>query len=366
MRRPYLLAAAALLSAAGVLSALQPPATATAVPPVAAPRGRAKAPPAEAKAKEPAPPKRETPDGPPEFEAKFVDDSVLKVVALESVLTVSTKYGKLTIPLADVVRMEVGFRFPEGVEAKVEEAIGALGSPSFREREDAEKALFKLAEYAVPSLKRAVKNSDPEVSRRATSLVKRLTEKLPEEKLALKDYDVVETADVTVHGRVETAVVKVRNRVLGDTALKLADVRSLRSTAAVGNEFTVDGKYAQMNDMTWLDTGLDIANDQPLEITADGTVNLSPQNAGQYTSGPSGSPNNGHTMMMLPNGTRMSVVPGALYARIGQNGNAFLVGANHKSTRPPANGRLYLKIGATNWGGVTPTGSYKVKVRLGG
>jgi hypothetical protein len=312
------------------------------------------------------PPKREIPDGPPEFEAKFVDDSILKVIALESSLTVSTKYGKLTVPLNEVVRLEVGFRFPEGIEAQVEQSVGALGSPAFREREDAEKALFKLSEYAVPSLKRAAKHTDPEVARRAGSLLKRLTEKLPEEKLALKDYDLVETAEATVRGRVETVSVKVKNRVLGETALKLADLRSLRSTAAVGNEFTIEGKYAKQNDPNWHDTGLDVSNDQPLEITADGTVDLAPQNPGQYISGPGGNPNNGNTMMMMPNGGRMNVIPGTLYAKIGANGNPFLVGTSHKSTRPPASGRLYMKIAPGTWGGADPTGSYKVKVRVGG
>lgn len=359
MRRPFLQAAAALLSAAVALPALQPP-VAPARP------GRAK-PPEPPKRDEPTPPaKREAPDGPPEFEAKFVDDSVLKVVALESVLTVSTKYGKLTVPLADVVRLEVGFRFPEGIETQVEQAVEALGSPAFRDREEAEKALFKLAEYAVPSLKRAAKNADPEVSRRAGSLLKRLTEKLPEEKMVLKDYDLVETAEATVRGRVETVAVKVKNRVLGETSLKLADLRSMRSTAAVGNEFTVEGKYAKQNDPNWHDTGLDVTSDQPLEITADGTVDLSPQQPGQYVSGPGGNPSNGNTMLMMPNGGRMQVVPGALYGRIGPAGTPFMVGTSHKSNRPPANGRLYLKIGSSNWGGVEPTGGYKVKVRVGG
>jgi hypothetical protein len=358
MRRPVLLSLAAVVSAAGVLSALQPPAAP--VPP-----GRAK--PADPpKADEPAPPKREVPDGPPEFEAKFVDDSVLKVVALESVLTVSTKYGKLTVPLADVVRLEVGFRFPEGVEAQVEQAVGSLGAASFREREEAEKALFKFAEYAVPALRRAAKHTDPEVARRAGSLLKRLTEKLPEEKMTLKDYDLVETAEATVRGRVETVSVKVRNRVLGETAMKLADLRSLRSTAAVGNEFTVEAKYARQNDPNWHDTGLDVTNDQPLEITADGTVDLASQNPGQFVSGPGGNPNNGMTHLRMPNGGAMQVIPGALYARIGPTGTPFLVGTSHKSTRPPASGRLYLKIGSTNWGGPDPTGGYKVKVRVGG
>ncbi|HET6575009.1 MAG TPA: hypothetical protein VFG68_15490 [Fimbriiglobus sp.] len=360
MHRSFLLAVAAVLSVAFALPALQVPGLPQARP------GRGKPPAPPKKAEAPTPPKREKPDGPPVFEAKFVDDSVLKVVALEAALTVSTKYGKLTIPLADVVRLEVGFRFPEGVEAQVEQAIGALGSPSFRAREDAEAALFKLAEYAVPALRRAAKNTDPEVSRRAGSLLKRLTEKLPEEKLTLKDYDLVETAEATVRGRVETVAVKVRNLVLGETSLKLADLRSLRSTAAVGNEFTVEGRYARSNDWNWYDTGLDVTTDQPLEITAEGTVDLSPQQGGQITSGPGGNPTHGNTMFRSPNGGGMQVVPGALYGRIGPNGSPFLVGTSHKASRPSASGRLYMKIGSSNWGGVDPTGGYKVKVRVGG
>ncbi len=364
MRRPFVLATAALASLAA-LSAAQPPGGGG--PPLKASKvGKAAAATPPKPAEAPSAPRREVPDGPPEFEAKFVDDSVLKVVALDATLSLSTKYGKLTVPLADVVRLEVGFRFPEGVEAKVEEAVANLGAASFRDREDAEKALYKLAEYAVPALRRAAKSTDPEVTRRAESLLKRLSEKLPPEKLALKDYDLVETAEATVRGRVETVSVKVRNRVIGETALRLADLRSLRSTAAVGNEFAVEAaRYGRQNSMEWLDTGLDLAADQSLEITADGTVDLNPQNPGQIVSGPGGNPNNGNTWFMTPNGGRVMAVPGALYARIGPNGNPFVVGSSHKSSRPPAAGRLYLRIGPSNWG-LDPTGSYKVKVKVGG
>jgi hypothetical protein len=361
MRCPSLLATAVLVAMIGTLPALQPPAV-----PANPAAGGTSAPADQPKGNDTPAAKREAPDGPPEFEAKFIDDSVLKVIALDSVITLSTKYGRLTVPLADVVRLELGFRFPDGVEAKVEQAVANLGSPSFREREDAEKELFKLAEYAVPALRRASNSPDPEVARRAGTLLKKLADKLPEEKMSLRDYDLLETAEATVRGRVETVSVRVRNRVLGETALRMIDLRSMRSTVAVGNEFTVEARFARQNSQEWFDTGLDVTTDQPLEITADGTVDLAPQNPGQYISGPGGNPANGNSMMILPNGNRMQVIPGALYARIGPTGTAFLVGANHKSSRPQASGRLYLKIAQGTWGGVEPTGSYKVKVRVGG
>ena len=184
--------------------------------------------------------------------------------------------------------------------------------------------------------------------------------------MTLKDYDLVETAEATVRGRVETVAVKVKNRVLGETSLKLADLRSLRSTAAVGNEFTVEAKYAKQNDQNWHDTGLDVTNDQPLEITADGSVDLAPQQPGQFISGPAGNPNNGMSNIRTPQGGAIQAIPGRLYARIGPNGAPFLVGTSHKASRPSANGRLYLKIGPSTWGGIDPTGGYKVKVRVGG
>ena len=129
--------------------------------------------------------------------------------------------------------------------------------------------------------------------------------------MTLKDYDLVETAEATVRGRVETVAVKVKNRVLGETSLKLADLRSLRSTAAVGNEFTVEAKYAKQNDQNWHDTGLDVTNDQPLEITADGTVDLAPQQPGQFLSGPAGNPNNGRAISETPKAGRSRPYRGA-------------------------------------------------------
>jgi hypothetical protein len=159
----------------------------------------------------------------------------------------------------------------------------------------------------------------------------------------------------------------MKTRHFGETTLPFAEVRSIRSTAATGNEFVIEAaKYARQNNLEWLDTGIDVSNTAPLEVTAEGMVDLAPQQGGNYVSGPQGNPSNGNTMMMTPTGGRMSAVPGALYARIGPNGPPFIAGAHYKAARPTANGRLYLKIAPGTWGGVDPSGSYKVKVKVGG
>ena len=312
-------------------------------------------------------PKKEVADGPTELEARFSDDSVLKVVPIDQVIVVQTKYGKLSVVLADITRIEFGFRFPEGVEGKVEDAITNLGAASFRDRETAEKTLFGLAELAVPALKRAAKNNDPEVSRRAEAVLKRLQEKLPAEKLELKDYDLVETPELTIRGRVESAGIKVRTKLFGETTMRLTELRALRSTATTGNEFAVDGaRYARPNGTIWLDTGVDVGGDQGLEITASGTIDLGPNQPGQYTSTPAGNPANGTgPMVMVPGGRGFRYVPGSLIGRIGPAGTPFVIGPQYKATRSPAEGRLFLTITPSAWG-TDATGSYKVKVRIGG
>ena len=51
------------------------------------------------------------------FEGKFADGSFVVLQLMDEVLIVSTKYGKLTVPMAEVKRIEFGFRYPEGLEA---------------------------------------------------------------------------------------------------------------------------------------------------------------------------------------------------------------------------------------------------------
>jgi hypothetical protein len=373
MLRPLILAAVTLAAVAGTLSAVQPvpaaPPAAQLVPPGVIIPGTP--PPIERKAvpkkTRPAAPRREVRTGPPEFEAKLVDDSMIKVVTLDSTVTMRTKYGKLTVPLADVQRLEIGFRYPEGMESRVDAAVANLGAESFRDRENAEKALTQMAEYALPALRRAAKSPDAEVSRRAGSLVKKLLDKLPAEKVVMKDYDLIETPEVSVRGRVESPTVKVKTLLSGETTLKLTDLRSLRSTAAALDELAVDAaRFAIPNNVEWFDSGIDVSNDRPLAITATGTIDLGPNQPGRYMSTPTGNTQNGYgAMLMTPNGRAYRYPPGALVARVGSDGTPFVVGTNHKSAHAPGTGRLYLKIVPSAWG-QHASGSYKVKVKVGG
>src|SRR5262249_18741305 len=187
------------------------------------------------------------------------DSSKVRVVMLDPSITVATKYGKLTVPVSELRRLDIGFRYPDGVESKVEAAVAGLGSESFRTREDAEKALLSFGEYSVPSLRRAVSSPDAEVARRADAILTKLTDRLPEERLNAKFYDTVRTAEFTMRGRIETPAVKVRTKQFGELAMKIPEVRSVKSLfgGATSADLTLDAaKYAHQGWTAWLDTGI--------------------------------------------------------------------------------------------------------------
>src|SRR5207244_2819268 len=140
-----------------------------------------------------------------------------------------------------VRKIEVGFRYPEGVEKRVEAAVARLGAADFKAREAAGAELLRLKELAYPALKRALKSEDQEVKRRAEELVKEMEEKVPPEALRQRDQDVVFTAHFPVAGRIKAVALKGRSPVFGELQLQLADARQVRSLAAGGDvEVTVD------------------------------------------------------------------------------------------------------------------------------
>jgi hypothetical protein len=305
-----------------------------------------------------------------EFEVRFGDDSVVKVALLDPALVVSTKYGKLTVPVAEVRRVELGFRYPDGAEARIAKAVEDLGSPAFQVREEAEKVLVGFEHLAVPAIRRAARSADPEVSRRAASALKKLEDKLPAERLEVRDADVIETAEFTARGRIDGGQLRVRSRYFGESVLKLTDVRTLRAIGgAAAAEVSVDAAlYARVNNPQWLETSVEVTADQRLEVTATGQIDMWPQTPGQYMSGPAGLPGYAAGLRALgPGGVQLAggaAAPGQLLGRVGPSGAAFVIGEKFAG-KAPASGRLYLRIGQSPWGNDS-TGSYRVKVSVSG
>lgn len=172
-----------------------------------------------------------------EVEVKYIDDSTMKLKLLDDRLEVSTKYGVLHVPVADVRKIEFASRVPADVAEKVSAAIGKLNHADYKVRETATAELKALRERAYPLTLKALKHDDPEVSRRADEIVKFIQLKTPAGLLECRECDVIHTDDSKITGRLTAEVLRVSTFQFGDQQLKLADLRTLRSgPAAVAEE----------------------------------------------------------------------------------------------------------------------------------
>ncbi|MCI0380075.1 MAG: hypothetical protein L0215_21030 [Gemmataceae bacterium] len=287
-------------------------------------------------------------------EVRFVDGSLVRMTILQDDLEVMTKYGKLTIPIREIRRIDFGLHLPDGVGQHIDQSIKQLGSEAYRDRDEAVKHLVHYGPLAYPFLQRAARNPDPEVAQRASGLMKRITEKTPAENLRVKEDDYIQTVEFPVTGRIVHATLKAHSAHFGELSLKLSDLRTLfvRGNSA-DSELVVDAsKYGSAPDQ-WFDTGVIVDPSQRLLIVCEGQVDLWPQGPGQYMASPKG---------YTTAGKGGNFMAGSLVGRVGENGKAFLIGERYEGA-PGEEGKLYLHIVPSPWNNAS-TGSYRVRISM--
>jgi hypothetical protein len=287
-------------------------------------------------------------------EVRFGDGSLVRMTILQDELEVMTKYGKLTIPLREIRRIDFGLHLPDGVGQHIDQSIKQLGSETYKERDEAVKHLVHYGPLAYPFLQRASRNPDPEVSQRASGVIKRITEKTTPETLRIKEEDYIQTLEFPVTGRILHPIIKAHSSHFGDLSLKLSDLRTLFVRGAAGDsEMVVDAtKYGSAPEQ-WLDSGIIVDPSQRLLIVGEGQVDLWPQGPGQYVTGPKG---------YSTAGKGGNFMAGALIAKVGENGKAFVVGERFEGS-PNEEGKVYLQIVPSPWNNAS-SGSFRVRISM--
>jgi hypothetical protein len=291
-------------------------------------------------------------------EVRLSDGSRVHMLILQGSLEIETKYGKLVAPTADLRRLEFGIRIPADVAKKTDDAIRRLGNDSYQEREKAVKELVAIGAPAYVPLYQAAKSKDAEVARRANQALEEIRKKVPESKLRVRDDDLIQTAEFTIIGKILNPTIKAKSAIFGETQLNIADLRGIRWMGHQAEiELIIDAAKYAVNATQWMDTGLEMADNDELVITASGQVDLLVN--GQNITGPAGNAQWG----MAP-GTNHP--PGALLGRVGQAGQVFLIGESYKGAAK-GEGRLYLLISPSPWArhGNAVSGSYTVKITGG-
>ncbi len=286
-------------------------------------------------------------------EVRFADGSVVRMTLLEASLDVKTKYGKLTIPVSDVRRVEFGLHVPPDVNQQITHSIKRLASDVYKERDGASKDLVQVGHFAFPSLQKASRSGDTEVAFRAVSVIKQISERVAPELLRLREEDVIHTAEFTIIGTIVSPTLKAHSPHFGEVPLKLSELRMMHVKHHGGKqELIVDAtKYGSALDQ-WCDAGVMVDAGQRLVITGEGQVDLWPQGPGQYMAAPKGYNTAGKGGQFMA---------GALIGRVGENGKMFFIGERFDG---PVNeeGRLYLQIIPSPWNNAS-TGQYRVRVQ---
>lgn len=297
---------------------------------------------------------------PGEMEIRYHDGTVVrKMVLLEDKLEVVTKYGKLTVPVTELRRIEFGFRVPDDVMQKIDTAIQSLGSTNFEDREAAQKDLQSYGRQAYPSLLKASKGADLETTRRVQHVLDKIRDKVPAELLKIKNDDTLHTKEFTIVGKLASSTLKAKSEHFGELQLRIGDLRHMNSVIGGEQLVSLDAtKYCDSRNPQWLDTGFLVNSETALVITASGQVDLyANQGAGQYVTGPEGAT----TLGLGKNG---AFFPGALIGRIGEAGQPFLVNQRYEGASTKE-GKLFLRIVPIN-GSTGATGAYEVKITSGG
>jgi hypothetical protein len=305
---------------------------------------------------------------PGEVEINFLNGSTVRMILQSEKLEIATPYGQLAVPTKEIRAVEFGLHFPDGINARIQQAVKSLGADNYRERDQAGKTLLELGPYSFPAVLEASSAGDLEVSRRAKELVKQLQARHPKKDLKTATEDRVVTPTFTIVGRILTATIKAKAELFGDVELPVARMRALRSFtgAALEIDVTIDAaRYA--NQGQWLETDFQVDGRTAVVVTAKGQVDVWPQQGGQFIVGPNGlqGRNQGMRAVMVA-GQKIAgplngqIYGGALLGKIGEDGETFTIGERYEGT-PEATGKLYLHIGPSPWN-AQATGTYDVKI----
>jgi len=278
-------------------------------------------------------------------------------------VTVTTRYGALAVPRAELVRVRFVTRIDPAIKTRVAELIEKLGDPDFDTREQAYAALSSIGPDALEQVRAAKSSPNEEVSTRAELLVEELEEKAEAKKEAVGisdapgglkgTLDEVVTTRMVIRGTVELDRIVIGSR-YGDLQVDVADLVEVAFQRGGPEQIKLDVLPKHQPNGTWLDTKIELDKGMSFRIEASGNmsnpnygVSSGPTGATQYSSG-----NAFHNFPLL-----------SLVGKVGKNGKPFLVGQTYKG-KASGSGRLYLSVVPFTYDPGNVTGKYTAAIRL--
>ena len=274
-------------------------------------------------------------------------------------LDVETRYGPLSIPLDQLVRVRFARRLPAELQAKIESLIKELGDEDFDKREAATAGLKEIGAPALDAIRKAAKSDNDEVKNRADGIISGLAAEAKPPQAADDDSlpqlsgteDEITTTRMTVKGRVNIEEIALETQ-YGDLRVSVSDLGGI--TFRISGPTTGKATVSCQNQppQNWLETKVDLEKGQKIKIEATGQVTV--RNYG-IVSGPDGNRDySGHAT--FNNFPMLSLV-----GKVGKRGEPFLIG-NSYTGKVRGQGKLYLGIVTFSPYPGGAVGNYQVKV----
>lgn len=291
--------------------------------------------------------------GPKDVEIKLQDGSLFRgeIKDIEN-LVLKTAYGSLTVPVADLLRIDRGERLADKDLKEIAETIKDLDNDEFAKRSAAQYKLETFPVAAYETVKAARESASPESKNRIDGILKKLAAKSQGKRVQTEDS--VRTVRFEATGVLQFDTVKIKSR-LGDLAVKLEDIQTVRWLNRGETKNLLLEPTAAMGE--WVDTGIDSTPGDRVAVLVTGTINpFNNQDINPLGSSNWGN-NNGNQFMM-----------GAVIGKLGGAGEPFLIGFG-KVWNTDAKERLFIKI---NWNfnqtgrsNDAPKGHFNVKIATG-
>jgi len=288
---------------------------------------------------------------------RFHNGSVIQPSVLLDDLEIETKIGKLRIPANEVQRIDFGFRLSPEETKQLERALNDLDSDNYQAREMSKKTLITMGRLAYPALLATAKTGNLETTKRVDLILKEIRSHNSPERLQSRRTDIIRTSDSAVAGIIITPNLRIRCELFGEVTIPVMQLRELRSLLP-NEETNVAVDASKYGNQTWMETEVEIAPGNRLDITATGEINLDPVG---------GIGNPALTRNVRPDGTRQlnanePYAPGQLLGRIGTDGQTFVIGSRYIGF-PDREGRLFLRIVTLELSNnVRADGSFQVRI----
>lgn len=281
------------------------------------------------------------------------------------IVTVDTEFGKLDIPVANIVSFTPGLDSHPEERKRIGRLIQQLGSNAAAERDAAQRTLTEMGRTIHSELARYVQDEDTERRTRIQKILAELEDSDDDdeaEHLAAKPWlaqDSLETTLFTVVGKISPQTFDVQTQ-FGPLKVAISDIRrgerELDQKPEIRKGVAVTGEnLIQLNMQT---SGIRLNRGDKVQVTADGRLTMTPW---------------GNTAFSTPDGSEQfqwyvanQIPGGALVARVGTSGKVFKIGTKNTFTSPRA-GILYFGIAMSPQFATQDynyPGRYDVKVRV--